>query len=413
MMRIWLAVGVLIWMVSSAALAEHWPEFRGPSANGWADAPRIPLRWSESENVRWKTAIHGKGWSSPVIWGEQIWLTTALPDGKELFAICVERKTGAILHDVKIFSIEKPAFCHAFNSYASCTPAIEAGRVYVHFGSAGTACLDTATGQVLWQRQDLPCDHFRGPGSSAILHEGLLILTFDGFDYQYVTALDKQTGKTVWKQDRNIKYSTNDGDYKKAFSTPAILRANGRCELICPAAEATIAYDPATGNELWRVIHGGMNVSSRPLFGHGLVFLTSGYPMQMLAVRQEGGPDRTKEGIVWKSNKGVPTRSSLLLVEDMLYMVTDGGIASCVKARTGEQLWQQRLGGSYSASPLYAAGHIFFCDEEGKTNVLAPGPTFKSVAVNQLDAGCMASAAAIDDALYLRTKTHLYCIAAK
>ena len=411
-MRYWPAVGALVLLVTVASAGDRWPEFRGPSGNGRADAEQIPLQWSETKNIRWKTAIHGKGWSSPVIWGDQVWMTTAPEDGKELFAVCVHRVSGKVLHDLKIFSIEKPAFCHAFNSHASPTPAIEAGRLYVHFGSAGTACLDTATGKVLWQRQDLPCDHFRGSGSSPIIHEGLLILTFDGFDSQYVIALDKHTGKTVWKRDRDIQYSTSDGDYKKAFSTPAILQVAGRSELISPAAEATIAYDPATGAELWRVIHGGMNVSSRPVFGNGLIYLTSGFPMQLLAVRQEGNGDRTKDGIAWKSSKGVPTRSSLLLVDDLLYMVTDGGIASCVKAQTGEQLWQQRLGGSFSASPLFAAGHLFFADEDGKTHVLAPGPTFKSVAVNQLDAGCMASAAVVNQALFLRTKTHLYCIAA-
>jgi outer membrane protein assembly factor BamB len=392
---------------------ENWPQFRGPRGNGWAVAHALPVEWSETSNIRWKTAIHGKGWSSPVIWGNQIWMTTAPADGKERFAVCVDRQTGKIVHDIKVFTDEDPAFCHPYNSYASPTPVVEAGRVYVHFGSAGTACLDTATGKTLWERRDLPCNHFRGPGSSPVLYDNLLILTFDGFDFQYLAALDKNTGKTVWKTDRNIKYSTDDGDYKKAFSTPALIDVGGKPHLVSPAAEATIAYDPATGAELWRVIHGGMNAAARPVAGDGLVFLTSGHTANLLAVRLGGSGDLTHEALMWKSIKGVPTRPSLLLSGDLLYMVSDGGIASCVEAGTGKPLWQQRLGGKFSASPLLAAGHIYLADEDGKAYVLEPGPSFKLVATNELSAGCMASPAVVDDTLYWRTKTHLYAIGTK
>jgi outer membrane protein assembly factor BamB len=409
-MRYLPALLAIVLLTLTALAGDTWPEFRGPHANGHADAKHLPSRWSETENIRWKTAIHGKGWSSPVIWGEQIWMTTAPPDGKELFAVCVHRQTGKIIHDIKVFSIANPAFCHAYNSYASCTPAIEAGRVYVHFGSAGTACIDSQTGKVLWQRQDLPCDHYRGPGSSPILYEGLLILLFDGFDQQYVAALDKASGKTVWKRERGIQYPSSDGDFRKAYATPAVLRMNGQPQLVCPAAEATFAYDPATGTELWRIVHGGMNVSSRPVFGHELIFLTSGHPMQLLAVRQGGRGELGKDSVVWKTNRAVPTRPSVLLVDDSLYMVADKGVASCLRVKSGELLWQERLGGSFSASPLYAAGHVYFADEEGKTHVLKPGDAFKAVAVNQLDAGCMASPAVVGNELFLRTKTHLYCI---
>ena len=207
-MRLPLVILAFTCLLSQLPAEENWPQFRGPRGAGCSDTAELPVRWSETENVRWKTLIHGKGWSSPVIWGDQIWVTTATPDGHELFAVCVERASGKIVHDIRVFEILKPSYCHPFNSYASPTPTIEAGRVYVHFGSAGTACLDTGSGKVLWARQDMACDHYRGPGSSAVLHEDLLIIHFDGIDQQYVVALDKLTGKTVWKRTRDIRWGS-------------------------------------------------------------------------------------------------------------------------------------------------------------------------------------------------------------
>jgi outer membrane protein assembly factor BamB len=409
-MHFGLAATVFFLTVAGLRADDSWPQFRGPNGDGVAVARDLPTHWSETENIRWKVAIHDKGWSSPVIWGDQVWMTTARADGHEFFALCVDKKTGKIVYDTKVFNDPKPAYCNPYNSYASPTPVVEEGRLYVHFGSHGTGCVDTTTGKVLWLRRDMPCYHHRGPGSSPIVYGKLLVLLFDGYDQQYVIALDKATGETVWKKERTIAYSSDNGDVKKAYATPSVVQINGKPQLVCPAAEATIAYNPENGEELWRVVHGGMNEATRPLFGHGLIFLTTGHTAQLIAVRQGGSGDVTKTGIAWKFNRGVPTRPSPLLVGDQLYMVSDKGIATCLDALTGKLLWQERLGGSFCASPLYAAGHIYLADEDGKTHALAPGPTFQSVAVNQLDAGCMASPAAVGDALYLRTKTHLYCI---
>src|SRR5207245_690583 len=229
---------ILPCLVLGLPAEQNWPQFRGPRGAGRADDAALPVRWSETENVRWKTLIHGKGWSSPVIWADQVWLTTATPDGHALFAVGVERASGKIAFDQKVFDICTPSYCHPFNSYASPTPVIEAGRVYVHFGSAGTACLDTASGRLLWSRQDLHCDHHRGPGSSPVLYKDLLIVHFDGIDQQYVVALDKGTGKTVWKRSRDIDYQTDDGDLKKAYATPAIVELGGQAQVISPAAAA-------------------------------------------------------------------------------------------------------------------------------------------------------------------------------
>jgi outer membrane protein assembly factor BamB len=404
---------------------DNWPEFRGPTGDGHADAARLPARWSETQHIRWKTPIHDKGWSSPVIWANQIWLTTARADGKELFAVCVDRDTGKIVHDIKLFDVATPGFCPPENSYASPTPVIEAGRVYVHFGSYGTACLDTVSGTTLWSRRDLPGDHHRAPGSSPILYRDRLFIHFDCLDRQYVVALDKSTGQTRWQRPRAIDYGTDNGDLKKAYGTPTIIEVNGTPELISPSAVATIAYDPQSGQELWKVYHGGMNVAARPLFAFGMLFVTTGddAPFRLLAVRPSALTEReigngrgtskhddASSKVVWKQNRGVPSRSSLLLVGDLLIMVNEGGMATCLDAHTGQVVWQKRLGRTYYASPIYADGRIYFFDTEGTTHVLQAGRTANVVSRNHLDDGCMASAAVSGDALFVRTKSHLYRI---
>lgn len=398
-------------LLAFAAAPTDWPAFRGPTGDGHAPAGcNPPVTWSETEYVKWKTAVHDKGWSSPVVAGNRVWVTTAKEDGKAFYAVALDRATGKVIHDLEVFTAEKPAFCHPFNSYASCTPVLEGGKVFAHFGTYGTACLDGETGKKLWENKELHCDHFRGPASSPILFENLLILTFDGFDAQFLAALNKDTGKLVWKRDRNIKYSTDNGDYKKAYSTPAVIGVGGKALLVSPSAEATTAHDPRTGEEVWRVHHGGMNGSARPVFGHGLLYLTSGHNQNLLAVKPEGAGTLGKDAVAWKQTRDVPTRPSLLLAGDLLMMCDDKGVASCSDAKTGKQHWKERLGGEMSASPVLAAGRVYFCDQNGKTHVVAAATGYKIEAVNKLDAGFMASPAVSGDDLILRTKTHVYCI---
>ena len=387
-----------------AAPPADWPSFRGANGDGDAGSAAIPTKWSDTENVRWKVPVKGKGWASPLILGDQVWLSSATEDGKQKFALGFDRATGKLLHDVELFPEAKPAFSHAFNSYASCTGALEPGRFYAHFGSHGTACLDTATGKILWTRDDFKCDHWRGPASSVALHGDRLFLLFDGHDLQYVVALNKRTGETLWKTDRDIKYSRDDGDLKKAYATPKLIAANGREELICPAAESTISYDPATGKELWRVNHGGMNGSARPLFVDGVLYLTSGHNQNLLAVKPGGE-------VLWKQTREVPTRPSLVAANGLLFMVDDKGLARCLDAKTGREKWKERLGGEYSASPIHANGNIYFCDQDGRTHVVAAADTFTSVGTNRLPGGFMASPSVAGDVLFLRTRTHLYAIA--
>jgi len=402
---------------------ENWPQFRGPTAQGISDATNLPLTWSETEHVKWKTAIHGKAWSSPVVFRNQVWLTTATEDGRELSAIAVDRATGKILHDRKLFAVAEPQYADKFNSYGSPTPVIEAGRVYITFGSPGTACLDTATGQTLWERRDLPCNHWRGAGSSPTLWNNLLILHFDGADHQYVIALDKKDGRTVWKTDRSVDFKDltpegkpiRDGDFRKAFSSPLVITHEGKPYLISVGSKATYCYEPATGKELWRVEeHKHHSGSVRPVVGHGMVYTATGLAKgELLAVKLGGAGNVTGTHVAWKATRNVPNRPSPVLVGDLLFMVNqDGGIVTCLEAKTGEQLWSERLPGlgNHSASPTYADGRLYFFNENGHGLVIEAGRQFKVLAENKLEAGCMASPAIAGQALFVRTKTHLYRI---
>ncbi|HWN97534.1 MAG TPA: PQQ-binding-like beta-propeller repeat protein [Methylomirabilota bacterium] len=402
----------------SAALASNWPQFRGPNGDGHADEAKVPSTWSETQNVKWKTPIHGRAWSSPVVWGNQIWLTTASENAKELFAICVDAESGKILRDAKLFDVERPQFHHAFNSAGSPTPVIEEGRVYITFGSPGTVCLDAQTGKVLWERRDIECNHYRGAGSSPILYRDLLIMNFDGSDAQFIIALDKKSGKTVWRKSRSIDFKDlgpdgkpkAEGDFRKAFATPHVAEIEGKPLLISQGANAAYGYDPLAGEEFWRVeertSHSG---GTRPLVGHGLIFFPSGWSQgQLLAVKPGGRGDVTGTHVAWRVMKAAAKKPSLLLVDDLLFMNNDGGIVTAIEAKTGQEVWSERIGGNYSASPIFANGHAYFFSEEGKTTVLAPGREFKKVAENKLDGGFMASPAVTGNALILRTKTHLY-----
>lgn len=418
--------------VLTHAADENWPQFRGPDGDGHSSSKSLLLNWSENQNVRWKTPIHGRGWSSPVVWGKQIWMTTATEDGRELFAVCVARDTGKVVHDLKLFDIEKPQFAHQFNSYASPTPVIEEGRVYVTFGSPGTACLDTSTGKVLWERRDFECNHFRGAGSSPILYRGLLLMNYDGSDHQFAVALDKNTGKTVWRVERSIDYKDlgpdgkpqAEGDYRKAFSTPHVAELDGKPVLISQGAKASYGYDPVTGKELWRVEERTCHsASARPVVGFGLAFLPTGWSQgQLLAVRPgrngevlDANDDSASDGakslkLEWKTKRTVSRKPSPLLIDDLLFMIEDGGVATCLEAKTGAEIWRDRVGGNYSASPITAGGRIFFFSEEGKGTVIGAGREFRKLAENTLDDGFMASPAVAGNALILRTRTALYRI---
>lgn len=414
-----LALSLLLFS-STLPANDNWPQFRGPAGDGIAADSDIPTTWSEEENVAWKTEIHGLGWSSPVIFGDQVWLTTATPDGKELSVLCLDKETGKVLLDQKLFDVAEPQFAHKFNTYASPTPVIEEGRVYVTWGSAGTACLDTKTFEVLWTREDIVCDHFRGAGSSPILFEDLLILPYDGADHQFVLAMDKQSGETRWNTKRSVDFKDLDedgkpkaeGDLRKAYATPHITEMGGREVLISQGAMATYAYDPRTGEELWRFDeHSNHSASTRPVILEGTIFVPTGFPKPwLLALSPKGKGVLDEAAVTWKLQKGVPKKPSLQLVGEHIYAISDGGIATCWDAKTGDTVWAERIGGNYSSSPLVANGKLYFFSEEGKTAVVKAAPEFELLAENTLGDGFMASPAVSGDALYIRSRSHLYCI---
>lgn len=377
-----------------------WPQFRGPGGQGVSDERNLPLTWSETKNVRWKVAIPGRGWSSPVIQGDRIWLTTATEEGRSLRAIAVDVNTGAIQQNVEVFRLKSAKLMNEKNSFASPTPVIDGDRVYVHFGAYGTACL-TQSGEIVWKTKLEYDNGQHGPGGSPIVYEDLLIVSCDGLESQFVVALDKATGKVRWKKTR--------AGYQ-AYTTPLVVNAPGGDQVISPGAFQAIAYEPRTGNEIWSVKYAeGFSNVPRPVYGNGLVFICTGFQEpSLLAVRPDGRGDVTKSKVVWKLGRAIPRTPSPLLVGDELYIVTDNGIATCVDAKTGEELWRARLDGNFSASPIYADGRIYFLSEEGESIVIAPGRQLKHLATNQLEGPTLASMAVSHSSLFIRSATHLY-----
>jgi outer membrane protein assembly factor BamB len=395
----WLRPVVLLF-VSCAAFADDWPEFRGPTGQGHASETGLPLTWSEAENVKWKVAVPGRGWSSPAIRGDRIWLTTATDNGRSLRAIALDRESGRIVHDVLVFKLRDAGQINAKNSHASPTPVLEGDRVYVHFGAHGTAALSDS-GEVVWKTRMEYSHGQHGPGGSPVLYDDLLIVSCDGEDVQFVAALDKRTGKTRWRKYR---------EGFQAYSTPLVVRLPEGDQLISTGAHRALAYEPRTGKELWSVSYGdGFSNVPRPVHGHGLVFLCTGFQEpSLLAVRTDGKNDVTRTHVAWSSKRGVPLTPSPLLVGDELYMVSDGGIASCLDAKTGKEHWRARLGGNHSASPIYADGRIYFLNEDGEATVIEPGTTFKRLAANQLDGPTLASMAVSGGSIFIRSQSHLY-----
>ena len=422
-----------------SAADSAWPQFRGPHGNGVAAPCSVPVRFSEEENIAWKTTLPGKGWSSPVVADDKLWLTTAvetLPTEQEretlleragtdpkiykirhlaksisLQLLCVDLASGELMTQRELIRIDEPEPIHTLNSYASPTPMIDGEQIYCHFGTFGTVCLDRRDLSVVWQRR-LPLDHAVGPGSSPYVYQNLLVLICDGIDRQYVTALDKRTGNTLWSIDRP-HMDAPDGDHKKAFVTPiAVTDRLGREQLICMGSQWLVAYDPTSGDEIWKVHHGrGFSVVPRPVIGHGMVYVSTGFGKpQLWAVRIDGTGDVTETHVAWTATRGIPAKPSPLLVGGELYVIDDMGIANCFDALDGNVRWTKRISGNYSASPLFADGKIFYCNQEGKITVVQAGSEYTELAENHLSGQIMASPIALDDALFIRTDTALYRI---
>jgi outer membrane protein assembly factor BamB len=398
------------------AAARQWPEFRGPTGQGHSAERGLPLEWSESRNVIWKTPVPGSGLSSPVVSDGRVWLTAAVEHTERgrtrsvsLRAVGFDAADGRELVNVELFRVERPRIINPKNSYASPTPIVERDRVYVHFGADGTAALSTS-GEVLWKTR-LPYESQHGAGGSPALFRDLLIVNCDGNggpDDAFVVALDTRTGKTRWKTMRRQPAD-------QAYTTPLVIRAADRDQAVSVGAYRTTAYDPLNGREIWRVgYEDGFSNVPRPVFGHDLVYIATGFQQPaIIAVRPDGTGDVSRSHVAWVLRRGAPYTPSPLLVGAELYLVNDTGVATCVDAKTGAVLWQQRLGGNYSASPVFVDGRIYFVSEEGVATAIAPGRTFERLATNQLDGAIFASMAVADRAFFIRTTTHLYRIGLK
>jgi outer membrane protein assembly factor BamB len=420
-----LSIGLILSMVLGAwpglghaadPAPTSWTSFRGPTGQGHAGSAKIPLAWSESKNVKWKTAVPGRAWSSPVVLGDQIWFTNAPEKGHKLSLVCLSAKTGKKVHDVLLFDIAKHEKSgNDLNSYASPTPVLEEGRVYAHFGRDGTAAVDTKTGKVLWKRENIQIKHMEGAGSSPRLVGDLLILTLDGTDEQFLIGLNKSDGETVWKTKRSPDMKKYPFYARKAYTTPLLMKASGRTELISGGAQCAMSYDPATGKELWRVQwKSGWSNGTTPASYEDLVYVYTGIGKgnvrQLLAIRAGGTGDVTQSRIVWKYKRVKALRVSPLVADGQVHLVSDTGILTVLNAKTGKHIYTHRVGGEFSSAPLFANGHIYLFDDDGKTTVYLPGSSFKVVAENKLDEGFMAGPAVIGNTLFVRTKTHVYRI---
>ncbi len=390
-------------LLTAPLLAEDWPQFRGPGGQGHSSEKSLPTNWSETKNVRWKVPIPGSGWSSPAIVDGRLYLTTATEKNASLRLLGIDTGSGKITLDTEVFRVKDvgPGI-HAKNSFASPTVIVQGDRLFVHFGFYGTACLNTK-GEILW-KQVLKYEPQHGPGGSPALFEDLLIISCDGFDAQFVVALDAATGKIRWKTPR--------GKGNQAYTTPLVISVDGQPQVISPGAHHAYAYDARTGKELWYIEYGdGFSNVPRPVYAHGLVYICSGFFQPVLfAVRPGGRGNVTKSEVAWSFPRTVPLTPSPIVVGDELYMVSDNGVATCLDAKSGKLAWQHRIGGNHSASPIFAGGKIYFLSEEGECTVVAPGTTYQEIGKSEVGERTLASLAVSGGAIYLRGDRHLFRI---
>ena len=398
----------------------NWTHFRGSDLNGIAATENVPLKWDDS-SIKWKTQIHDNGYSSPVIYDNQIWVTTAKPDGKELYADCINFQTGEMIYDIKVFTPEEVEGKHSLNTYASPTPCIEKGFVYVHYGSMGTACINTANGLIVWKNTDLKCKHAQGPASSPVIYKNLLILHFEGTDVRFIVALDKSNGKVVWRTDRPAEpYEPLTRIGRKAYITPIIINVKGSDMLISNGSAVCIAYDPNTGREIWRVVNGGESTIAMPFTEKGVVYWYAGYMVaadgtnftELLAVDPDGKGDITGTNVIWKKRDELSRNQCLtpVIKDGFIYTVNTRNIMMCLDAATGNEIWSTHVTSNYDASPIYINGNIWFFSVKGEVLTIKAGRKYEVVAKNQMDSGIWATPAVLRNSVILRTQKYLYRI---
>jgi len=395
--------------LSGSSLQADWPSFLGPN-HSHASSQGIPLKLEEGKGILWKSELPGEGWSSPVVLDGQVWMTTALDDGKSLRALCVDLESGKLIHNVEVFHVAEPEPKHKMNSHASPTPVLEDGRVYISFGMYGSACLDAESGKAIWKNTELEHDHdSNGPGSTPILYKDLYILNCDGTELRYVAALNKHDGKLVWKTNRSNDMSDSQPSRRKAYATPAVFTIDGRDQLISPGAYRISSYDPLIGKELWSVDSVGFSNVPVPLQGEGLVYVTTGFPKpQLWAIDPSGKGLVNDTHVRWVNKRSIPAKPSPILVGDHIYTVADNGIVSCIDSKTGDTIWFERVGAEFSATPLHVDGKIYLFGMEGEVIVLKAGTEFKVLAESKMGDGFMASPSVVEQSFVLRSKSALY-----
>ena len=440
LLPVWKVIVGLLWGHLSTgfvdgAKAEDWWQFRGHSG-GHVGTKGMPIRWAGVlDEPLWKVDIPGKGWSSPIVIGDRIWLTsseeTALAENDaqqvlknrpygtkdfvvhrtvQLLAVEIDAETGDVLRRLNLLKRGAPRPIHWMNSYASPTPVTDGERLYCHFGSLGTVCVDVASGRIVWTRE-LDSEEITGGGASPLLWGDCLYLSCDGADRQFVIALDKMTGKTKWQTARPPVQVTDDS-HRRSFSTPILIRSSGKEQLVSMGAQWLVSYEPEGGDEIWRARVGtGFAPVPTPVYADDRVYVCTGYPKpDMVAVKTTGVGDVTESGIAWRYSGQVPEIASPLIVGGQLYFVTDGGIATSLDAGTGRELWRERLGGQFVSSPIHAEGRVYFTSTEGKTTVVRPGHKFEALAVNELLSETYATFAVYRSNFLIRTNPFLYCI---
>lgn len=406
-----------------------WPEFRGPAGDGVAHGTTdLPVEFGEEKNLVWKIPVPGTGYSSPVIDQNHVWLTTSQPQGErsesqgaggtefkyqavDLLLLGFDRESGEQTHSIFLFTAQQPEAIHSLNSYASPTACLDGKHIYCHFGTYGTAAVDATTGEVLWRNDTIQLQHQTGPGSSPILYKDFVIFHADGMDTQSIVALRKSVGEIAWRSQRSGEMPAQP-DFKKAFCTPSIANIDGKDLLISPAVDWLYLYDPADGNEVYKIPYGQLGFSTvpRPVIKDNMAYVCTGFmKSRLLAIDLANGSfAEPADRIRWVFEKQVPKMPSPLIMGEWLLLVADTGIASCVDLQSGEEIWTERLGGKFSASPILADGKVYIGSQEGKVWVLEPGRSYKQLSVNSLDSEVMASPAAVENHLYIRTSKSLY-----
>lgn len=376
----------------------------------------IATTWNESKNIKWKTEIQGKGWSTPVITGDQIWITTATEDGKKMYAVCLNKESGKILHNIQVLENEKVKWKNEMNTYATPSPVAADGYVYAEFGPYGTVCIEAKSGMIIWKRTDVSAENIpHGPASSPIIFKNLIILHHDAADSHKITALNRKTGATVWQVNRPPEfYEGLQEAWRKSHTSPIIISVNGKDQLISVGSQLCQVFDPETGKEIWRVTYGGGDSTvSSPLFWNGIVYINTGLrPTELWAVRHDGKGDVTATNIIWKCKENVPGISTPVITNGLIFMVNEKGLLSCLDAKTGQLIWKKKLQGNYNfnTAPVTLEDKIYLTNMDGVTTVIKADKKFQVVAENKLEGKFIARPLFSENSLIMRSDTHIYRI---